>query len=251
MRPSTVLASLAFVTLVVDSARTQVPRPETSTQIQRQFVLGRHLAGALEGRDGRINDQAMAAYVQGIANRLARATSGKAFEVRITQGSDQYAYLLPQGVLYISGGLLKRVETEAELAGLLAHQLAHMRGTMAPAQSQVTTSLPWPSCILSSRIAPTIWSQDRRQSELLATQAAVNLLSGTGYEPSAVLDLLSKLAYEHPAWAEAILPDDLINLRAIVETESLPQDGYKIDSSEFVRQHAKVEAALKPARSGN
>jgi hypothetical protein len=76
-------------------------------------LLGQQLAGELERNDGRINDPAIVACVQRIANRLAG---------------------VPHGVLYISGALLERVESEAEIAGLLAHQLAHLREPLAPSQ---------------------------------------------------------------------------------------------------------------------
>jgi len=119
-----------------------------------------------------------------------------------------------------------------------------MHGTILPAQGPSTTTLLLPSCVLASPIDSTIRNEDRRASELLATKATLKTLRGAGYEPSAVLDLLSKLAYEHPPWAKAILPEDLLNLRVIVETYLLPQDGYRIDSSEFKQQHARVVAAL-------
>lgn len=72
----------------------------------------------------------------------------------------------------------------------------------------------------------------------------MNILKVAGYEPSAVLDLFSKLAYEHPVLANAIVPDDLLNLRAIVESEVPPEAGYLIDSSNFVRHHAKMSTIL-------
>jgi hypothetical protein len=129
-----VVSSLAFIAVLPDSARSQVPGPETPPQIRKEFVLGQQLAGELERNDGRINDPAIVDCVQRIANRLAGATGGKAMDIRITLDSDRYAYLLPHGVLYISGALLERVESEAEIAGLLAHQLAHLRQPFAPSQ---------------------------------------------------------------------------------------------------------------------
>jgi predicted Zn-dependent protease len=228
-RWSWLVSSLAFIAVLPGSAHSQVSGPETPAQIRKEFVLGQQLAGELERKDGRINNPAIVDCVQRIANRLAGATGGKALDVRITQGSDRYAYLLPHGVLYISGALLERVESEAEIAGLLAHQLAHLRQQ--------------PACVLASA-APFRSVEDRRESELLATKAAIETLRSAGYEPSAVLDLLSKLAYEHPAWAKAIVPEDLLHLRSIVETDVPPQAGYLIDSSQFAQLHASVLEAL-------
>ena len=64
-------------------------------------------------------------------------------------------------------------------------------------------------------------------------------------DPAGVLDLFSKLAYEHPAWANAIVPKDLLELRVRTEAEDVPQGGYRIESSEFHQQHAMLEMALR------
>ena len=144
-------------------------------------------------------------------------------DVRITLGSDRYAYI----------------------AGLLAHQLAHLRQPLAPSQGPAGNPvLLQPACVLASQAAPFRSVEGRRESELPATKAAIETLRSVGYEPSAVLDLLSKLAYEHPAWAKAIVPEDLLNLRSIVETDVPPQAGYLIDSSQFAQLHASVLEAL-------
>jgi hypothetical protein len=59
-----------------------------------------------------------------------------------------------------------------------------------------------------------------------------------------VLDLFSKLAYEHPTWAKAIVPKDLLELRVRTEAGGVPPEGYRIESSEFVQHHAMLEPAL-------
>src|SRR5580704_13121594 len=121
-------SSVAFLALLADPARCQVAPPGgSSSHIQKDWALGQRLAQDLERRDGRINDPAIVGYLQRIENQIALAIGGKPLEVRVTRGSDRYAFLLPHDVLYLSGSLLERIENEAELAGLLAHQLAHAR----------------------------------------------------------------------------------------------------------------------------
>jgi hypothetical protein len=62
------------------------------------------------------------------------------------------------------------------------------------------------------------------------------------------LDLFSKLAYEHPAWAKAIVPDDLLALRTKTEAEAVPPGGFRVDSSDFVEVHALLETVLSRSR---
>jgi hypothetical protein len=108
------------------------------------------------------------------------------------------------------------------------------------ADSRSTVPASRPTCALASRGVPFRWTEEGRESELEATKTAVNILKFAGYEPSAVLDLFSKLAYEHPEWAGAIVPDDLLNLSAVLESEVPPEPGYVIDSSDFVQHHARI-----------
>jgi hypothetical protein len=228
-RQNLLVVSLPILAVLVGPAPCQTSG--TPTQIHKEFVLGQGAVLDLARRDGIIADSAILGYVQAIEERLARAIGAKPLHVRITRGSNTYASILPSGELYISGALLERAESESELAGLLAHQLAHRSSS---------TNI----CVLASQGAPPRWADDRRESELEATRTAVRALRVVGYDPLAVLELFSKLAYEHPLWAKSIVPEDLLNLRAVLESETPPEAGYVIDSSAFVRQHERVAAAL-------
>lgn len=233
-RQCLLIGSVAFVAAFASSARCQIfPPQSSSSQVGKEWTLSQHLAQDLEKKDGKIDDATIVGYLQRIENRITLAIGAKPFEVRLTRSSDQYASLLPNGVLYISGGLFERIENEAELAGFLSHQLAHIE--------QKTTEARQPACILASQVGR---SEEKRDLELQATAAAIKHLRAAGYEPSAVLDLFSKLAYEHPVWAKAILPEHLLNLRVTLATDTPPSAGYLIDSSEFIQQHAKLLAVL-------
>jgi predicted Zn-dependent protease len=145
------VTGLAFV---ANSARSQTPRPETPIQAQKTFILGQRLGEDLEHRDGSISDPAVLGYVQELESRLAAVTGTTGLIVHITLSSKSYARLFPNGVLYISGDLYERLENEAELAGLLAHQLAHAKETTTPIQIPGTIPILSPVCVLASEIAP-------------------------------------------------------------------------------------------------
>ena len=63
--------------------------------------------------------------MQRVEDGVAAAAGITPHEIRITRGFKWYRFLLPQGVLYISEGLLERISSEGELVGLLAHELGH------------------------------------------------------------------------------------------------------------------------------
>lgn len=224
------LMLLGFLAAAAIVARGQV----SSITNEKALALGRSLGEDLERRDGRFAGPGVSSYVQEAADRLALAAGGKAPEIRLTRSSELYAHLLPHGVLYISKGLFARLESEAELAGLLAHQLAHMHGPLQVAQPRASITIPMPVCVLASPVFPS----GRREAEQLATREAIRTLRLAGYDPLAVLDVFLKLAHETPLWAMAVVPQ---------ERDDPPEAGYRTDSSEFKNQRATVTGEAKDA----
>jgi predicted Zn-dependent protease len=234
-------AGLFFAFTVCDAICQVGSSGESATQIGKQWRLGRPAADDPEMRDGSINDAGILEYLQQLAGRLAGTAGAPAMQVRLTKSRDQYASLLPKHVLYISAGLLDRIEDEAELAGLLAHELGHT----LPGQQG---SLPRDACVLASAVTPAV-AASLRDREQLATTSAISNLKAAGYDPAGVLDLLSKLVYEHPAWAKAIPSEDLLALRVRLEGETMPPEGYRLDSSGFSHVHSTLEAMFGTTRS--
>jgi predicted Zn-dependent protease len=232
---------IVFATIFATLAPCQVPQQNSASQIQREFAIGRKIAEDLERRDGKLEDVAIEWYLQRVSNRIAIAAGKKALEIYVTRSTGQYAHLLP-GTLYLSAGLLERVGTEAELAGLIAHQLAHGSG-LVTRQDAGNIPLMISACALATPLGPLLGGTGR-DGENHATAAAVDVLKLAGYDPLTMLELLSKLSYEHPAWSRAIDPGDLLDLRAAIEPQAVPPGGYELDSSEFIEQHARLLAAL-------
>jgi hypothetical protein len=146
--------------------------------------------------------------------------------------------------------MLQQIVSEAELAGLLAHEMAHGPWeTISPKQTSTTIPLFVSPCVLSSpppMLMPIAWTKERREPERQATATALKTLQSAGYDPEALLELLSKLSYEHPVWSKTIVPDDLLDLRATVENQAPPATGYLIDGSEFLQMHASLVAIVGP-----
>lgn len=217
---------------------------DTSTQFRKEWELGRP-TDDLAKKDGSIDDRGVLGYLQQLANRLASVAGMRSVPVRLTQSSDQYASVLPNRGLYLSAGLLCRMGDEAELAGLIAHELAHLVQRQQGSSSDGT-------CVFDPLAAPS-WPVDLREHERQATILAVSYLKVAQYDPTSLLSLLSKLSYEHPVWAKAITSEDLRDLRDTLESESPTLKGYRLDSSAFVQVHVTVEGMLEriTKKSGN
>jgi predicted Zn-dependent protease len=241
--------SLAIVTVLATTSLCQIPTQNASTpQIQKEFALGRQISDDLERRDGKLDDSGIIAYVQRVSNRVAGAAGVKALEIRVTRSSLEYVHLLPAGTLFISGSLLERIQSEAELAGLIAHELAHGSGFVTLPSNGGSIPIVAGACVLASPVGGMFFAGVLRDGEIRATATAVDTLQRAGYDPTAMLELLSKLSYEHPAWSKAIVADDLLSIRATVEPQAVPAGGYELTSSEFIDQRARLAAALGHAK---
>jgi predicted Zn-dependent protease len=238
--------AFALVSAFAAIALGQDPQPESSSQIRKEFAIGHTIAVDLEKKDGRLEDAALDAYLNQVLTRVAKAGGMTRLEVRITRSQKEYAQLLP-GTLYLSGAMLERIANEGELASLFAHELAHGSGLAARQNPGAAIPLTTPACVLASP-ALVLQGTAYRDAEIHATAVAVDNLKRAGYDPQAMLELFSKLAYEHPAWSKAIAPDDLLNVRATLEQEAEPASGYEMDSSEFISQHARLVGLLGHAK---
>lgn len=251
---SKLVSGITLASFFSAPATCQTPAPgAASPQVLKEWALGRRVAQDLEDRDGRIDDAAIAEYLQRVERRLTNTAGGAPLEIRVTRSLDDYASILPGRVLCIAGGLLGRLEGEAELAGLLAHELAHTtRNASAGSPEPLAPVVSMGACVLASPSAPTGWSERMREPESQAMVAAVGYLKAAGYDPLGALELLSKLAYDHPSWARAFAAEDLLHLRATVEADTVPPAGLITDASEFRQFHARLMVALgrreRPAR---
>jgi hypothetical protein len=219
-----------------------VPVSSQTSQISKTWELGRRsLADQLEPfvqhiehKDHRFDFQELS-YVQQTEDRVAAAAGVRPYEIRITGGGEWYGFLLPQRVFYVSAGLLEHVSSEAELAGLLAHELGHELNPKS-------TTEQFEQCALAAGYLPV--RRSLREAERLATERAIGYMKASRYDPSALLDLFSQVSYENPLWSKAIVGEDLLNMRVALEAEAEPVGGYAIDGSEFVRFQAKLAALL-------
>ena len=222
-----VLPAAALFCIASSPALCQTAPPaDPSTQPHKTWELGRRAANSLTKQDGGIDDPRILPYVQQLADRMSSAAGAAAVRIQLTRTGKQYAALLPNRELVLSGGLLLRMEDEATLAGLIAHELAHDH-----------------VCVLDPLRAEPV-SPALRDHEYHATTLAIVTLKAAGYDPTSLLGLLSKLAYEHPEWAKAIVPEDLQQLRMQLENDAEPPGGYRLDSSDFVKAHSALVSML-------
>ena len=94
----------------------------------QEAAMGREGFNAAIAEFGRYDDDALAAYVDSVGRRVARASEQPDLPWRFTVLDDPVvnAFAMPGGYIYVTRGLLAHMQSEAQLAGVLGHEIGHV-----------------------------------------------------------------------------------------------------------------------------
>jgi predicted Zn-dependent protease len=128
-----------LVTMAMLSAATEA-RAINLFSVEQEVQVGRQAAADAERQLPMLRDQSVQSYVTAIVRTLAAQAPGPRFpyQVKVVNAADLNAFALPGGFLYVNRGLIEGVRTEGELAGVLAHEIAHI--ALRHGTQQVTKS---------------------------------------------------------------------------------------------------------------
>ena len=189
---------------------------------QQEVQLGRRAAQDAERQLPMLRDGQVENYVNSIVRRLAASSPGPRFpyQARVVNASDINAFALPGGYLYVNRGLIEAVRSEDELAGVIAHEMAHVaerHGT-----EQITKSygvqagagilgsilagrdgrLGLPEQIIGSLGLNALMMKFSRNAENEADRVGAQTMARAGYDPMAMasfFDLLQQQRGRNPS----------------------------------------------------
>src|SRR5215472_4894969 len=116
--------------------------------LEKEIALGKQLAQELEREVKFIDSPVPAEFINRLAQNLARNSDAKVpITAKVIDSPEVNAFALPGGFLYVNTGLILKAETEAELSGALAHEIAHVaacHGTRQASRARIAdfASLP-------------------------------------------------------------------------------------------------------------
>ena len=95
---------------------------------QQELQMGREAYGPVIAEFGKYDDQALAAYVDSVGQRVAHASHLPKLEWHFTLVDDPAvnAFAMPGGYIYVTRGILANLGSEAQLAGVLGHEIGHV-----------------------------------------------------------------------------------------------------------------------------
>ena len=96
--------------------------------VEQDIEIGRQSAAEAERQLPLLNDRAVDRYLNQIVRKLASGAQGASYPYQIKAVNDSQinAFSLPGGFMYVNRGLFEAARSEAELAGVLAHEMSHV-----------------------------------------------------------------------------------------------------------------------------
>lgn len=182
----------------------------------REQELGSQIAANLNARVPLVQDVPLSLYVNDLGQLIARHSARPDLQYRfyIVDNEAVNAFALPGGYIYVDRGLIERTQNVSELAGVLAHEIAHvaLRHGAQNLQRQMRTSsmsnLLYRTILgrgplldqQALRLGNQLWtSAHSRQDETAADQEAVKYLIAAGINPQGMVRLFNGLMHEERA----------------------------------------------------
>ena len=187
---------------------------------EQEIAFGIEAHEGILAEYGYYDDSALQAYVAEVGERLLPHTHRPDFPYQFTVLDSEVvnAFATP-GYVYVTRGLLAQMQSEAELAALLGHELAHITARHAArriGQSQTVAALGWLVERISGKKAVTrvadflgkaYLSGYGRDAEREADRLGAEYATAAGYDPAAMHNLLQGLWDMERMYADAGYPD--------------------------------------------
>ena len=210
MRAPLLIAGLSLVLAACATNPVSGRREVALMSEQQEISIGREMAPKVLQAYGRYDDDALQAYVQGVGDKLAAVSHRPNLVYRFTvvDSTEVNAFALPGGYIYITRGLLAYLGSEAELAGVLGHEIGHVTARHAVRQYTAATAAQLGMTLggifvpgMGSNVAQNVMgvlgqamlSGYGREHELESDSLGAEYLAQAGYDPQAILGVLRAL----------------------------------------------------------
>jgi predicted Zn-dependent protease len=236
--------------------------------LQSDIAIGRAYADQVDRQAKFVTDPVVNEYVNRVGQNLVRNSDAKVpFTIKIIDSNVVNAFSLPGGFLYINSAILVHADSEAELAGVMAHEIGHVcarHGTRDQSKQDIVQIASIPAAIF----IPYSWAGyaiyqgmnfgipvtylkfkrgDEREADYLGTQ----YMYKAGYDPNAFVSFFEKLEAEdkkQPGTIPKIFedhpptPDRIEAVQKEIETILPSKDEYIVTTSEFDSVKTRLQA---------
>jgi predicted Zn-dependent protease len=176
--------------------------------LEKEIALGKGLAQDVERQAKIIDDPVIAEYVNRVGQNIVRNSDCKVpFTIKVIDTEDINAFALPGGFFFVNSGLILKADTESELAGVMAHETAHVcarHGTRQATRGELAQLATIPLIFwggwagygarqAASIALPVGFLQFSKAFESEADMLGLQYMYKTGYDPEAFVDFFEKI----------------------------------------------------------
>src|SRR5947208_9669902 len=176
--------------------------------LERQIVMGKQYSDQVEATSKLVKDTEIQNYINGLGQNLVRNSDSLVpFTIKVIESDDINAFALPGGFFYVDSGLILAAENEAELAGVMVHEVAHVAACHAAREntrSQLMNLASVPLIFVGGGIGyavrnavgigvPLGFLKFSRGFETEADYLGVEYLYKAGYDPQAFTAFFEKV----------------------------------------------------------
>jgi predicted Zn-dependent protease len=222
-----------------------------------EIGMGKEYSVELEKSTKFITDPVVTEYVNRVAQNLVKNSDARLpFTVKVIDSDEINAFALPGGFFYVNSGLILNADTEAELAGVMAHEISHviahhaMREQTRMNYAQIGTiplifvggGLGYGIYEAANIGIPLTFLQFSRDFEAQADFLGTQYLYRAGYDPQALIDFFEKienLEKQKPGLISRAFathpetPDRIARTQEEIATLLPPREQYLETTSEF------------------
>jgi hypothetical protein len=227
--------------------------------LEREIAMGKQLSAEVERQAKFINDPVINEYVNRVGQNLVRNSDAQVpFTIKVIDSDVVNAFALPGGFFYVNSGLILHADEESELAGVMAHEIAHVcarHGTKQATKMDITQMAMIPAMIFipytwagyaiyqgMQFAIPMTFLQFTRVDEREADYLGLQYMYKAGYDPNAFVAFFEKVAADEKKQPGTIpkifsthppTPDRIEASQKEIATILPARDEYIVTTSEF------------------
>jgi predicted Zn-dependent protease len=176
--------------------------------LETEIRMGKEYSQQVEASVKMVNDPVVTEYVNRIGQNLVRNSDAQVpFTIKVIDSDEVNAFALPGGFFYVNSGLILAADEEAELAGVMAHEIAHVAARHATKQltrgnwANIATiplifvggGIGYAVRSAAGLALPVTFLSFSRGFETEADYLGLQYMYKTGYDPQAFVSFFEKL----------------------------------------------------------